>query len=137
MLSFRDPQINIYVRDVEKMARFYIDHLGFVETFRVPTEGTPVHVEVRLGGLVLGFAHVDAAKAMHGFDAERAETRSEVVLWVDDCDEAYAYLLAHGATTVSEPHVFIEVLRGAWVADPEGNPIHVVANISGGDGSKS
>jgi catechol 2,3-dioxygenase-like lactoylglutathione lyase family enzyme len=129
MPQFGDPQINIYARDVEAMTRFYTETLGFTETFRVPTHGAPEHVEVRLGGLLLGFASVAAAQAYHGFDADRAETRAEVVLWVANCDEAYAYLLARGATPVSEPHDFIGTLRGAWVADPEGNPVHMVARL--------
>lgn len=129
MLQFGDPQINIYARDVEAMTRFYTEILGFRETFRVPKTGAPDHVEVRLEGLLLGFASMAAAKAHHGFDADRPETRAEVVLWVDNCDEAYSYLLANGATAVSEPHDFIGTLRGAWVADPEGNPVHVVAKL--------
>jgi catechol 2,3-dioxygenase-like lactoylglutathione lyase family enzyme len=129
VIEFRDPQINIYCRDAEAMTRFYTEVLGFEETFRVPKTGAPDHVEVRLGNLVLGFASVEAVAAHHGFDASRDETRSEVALWVDSCDEAYSYLVAHGASTISPPHDFIGVLRGAWVADPEGNPIQVVSKL--------
>lgn len=49
------------------------------------------------------------------------------MLWVHNCDEAYSFLLVKGAMPVSEPHDFIGVLRGAWIDDPEGNPIHVVS----------
>ena len=51
---FRDPQVNAYVCDVEACVRFYTESLGFVETFRTPESGPPAHVEVRLGGLILG-----------------------------------------------------------------------------------
>jgi hypothetical protein len=59
---FRDPQINTYVREVVGIVRFYPEQLGFVETFRTPEVGSPVHVEVRLGGLILGFADIEAAR---------------------------------------------------------------------------
>ena len=130
MPTFRDPQINIYVRDVAAMTDFYTANLGFTETFRFPETGAPQHVETRLGGLTLGFANIATATAHHGFDAERAETRSEVALWVDDCDAAYRWLLERGATSISAPHDFIGTLRGAWVADPEGNPIQLVAKLT-------
>src|SRR3954451_19955082 len=63
---FRDPQVNFYVADVEGMARFYRDVLGFTETFRTPAEGTPVPVEPRMGAFGVGMAGIDAARAMHG-----------------------------------------------------------------------
>lgn len=53
---FTDPSVNLYVSDVETSARFYAGLFGFAETFRTPTSGPPIHVELRLGGLVLGLA---------------------------------------------------------------------------------
>ncbi len=35
---FRDPQINLYVADVEASVRFYCELCGFAETFRTPTD---------------------------------------------------------------------------------------------------
>ncbi|WP_437360277.1 VOC family protein [Inquilinus limosus] len=58
--------VNLYVRDVEGLAAFYREAFGFAETFHTPREGAPVHVELRLGAFVLGFASIEAAKAMHG-----------------------------------------------------------------------
>jgi hypothetical protein len=51
----RDPMINVDTRDVARLAGFY-EALGFRETFRTPSEGTPVHVEVKLDGLTIGIA---------------------------------------------------------------------------------
>jgi catechol 2,3-dioxygenase-like lactoylglutathione lyase family enzyme len=102
---FRDPQVNTYVRDVEACVRFYTESLGFVETFRTPESGSPAHVEVRLGGLILGFADVEATRQMHGLD------------------------VAAGATPLSPPHDFIGRLRAAWIADPDGGPVQLVMEV--------
>jgi predicted enzyme related to lactoylglutathione lyase len=81
------------------MTRFYRDVLGFTETFRTPAEGVPVHVELRLAGLVVGMAGVDAA---------------------------YERVVAAGAAPLAPPHDFLGSVRAAWVADPEGNPVELV-----------
>ncbi len=131
---FRDPLINVYVRDVDRVARFYVDLLGFRETFRTPATGTPDHVELRLEGLSLGFASIDAARRMHGFTAGTGAPRSEVALWVDDVDATFAHLVASGAGIVSEPHAFLGRLRAGWVAEPEGNHVQIVMHWPGAPG---
>src|SRR4051812_7252587 len=123
---FRDPQVNTYVRDVETTVRFYTELLGFTESFRTPETGPPVHVEVRLGGLILGFADIEATKEMHGLSVDSGPKRAEVVVWTDDVDSAFARLVAAGATPLSPPHNFIDRLRAAWVADPDGGPVQMV-----------
>ena len=128
---FRDPQVNVYVADVEGMARFYRDVLGFTETFRTPAEGTPVHVELRIGGFVVGMAGIDAARAMHGIDVGGDRPRAEVVLWTDDVDAAYEQVVAAGGRPLAQPHDFLASVRAAWVADPEGNPVELVMRRNG------
>jgi catechol 2,3-dioxygenase-like lactoylglutathione lyase family enzyme len=125
---FRDPQVNLYVSDIEASLRFYGDGLGFEETFRTPREGSPIHIELRLGGLVLGVATVESARAIHhvAVDLPRGAPRSEVVVWTDDVDAAFAHLTSQGASPLSEPHDFLSNLRAAWVADPDGNPVQLV-----------
>jgi len=123
---FRDPQVNLYVEDVDAATRFYRDLLGFRETFRTPEEGTPIHVELRLGQLTLGLAAIEAARNMHGLDVGGGPPRGEVVVWTDDVDEAYAALTAQGARSLSAPHDFLAALRAAWIADPDGNPVQIV-----------
>lgn len=126
---FRDPQINTYVQDVEAMARFYTSSFGFVETFRTPESGPPVHVELRLGGLILGFADIQATREMHGLTVDAGPRRAEIALWTDDVDAAFKRLVAAGAAPLSPPHEFIGHLRAAWVADPEGGPIQIVMEL--------
>ena len=87
---FTDPQINYHVKDAEVAARFYRESFGFTETFRTPDHGPPVHIEMRLGGLTLGFATFDSLREVHGITAGSGPPRAEVVVWTDDVDGAYA-----------------------------------------------
>ena len=123
---FRDPQINLYVADVEAAMRFYCELCGFAETFRTPLHSAPIHVEMRMGGLILGVASMESAHAMHGLELRPGPPRSEVVLWTDDVDGVFASLTAKGVRPLSEPHDFLTRLRAAWVADPDGNPVQLV-----------
>jgi catechol 2,3-dioxygenase-like lactoylglutathione lyase family enzyme len=122
---FGDPQINFYVQDVEVSTGFYRDSFGFTETFRTPERGRPIHVEMRLDQLTLGFAAIDVARDMHGITAGTGP-RAELVVWTDDVDRAYADLAARQVRTLSAPHDFLDSLRAAWVADPDGNPVQIV-----------
>ena len=83
---FRDPQVNFYVHDVETSVRFYVDLFGFEETFRTPSSGAPEHVELRLGGLILGLASVESALGTHGLTTGGGNPRAEVCVWTDDAD---------------------------------------------------
>lgn len=125
---FRDPQVNLYVRDVEVAARFYVEQIGFEETFRTPEAGTPEHVELRLGGLILGLASNASASATHGLTTGGGNPRAEVCVWTDDVDATHARLVAAGVPSLSAPHDFLGGrLRAAWLADPDGNPVEIVA----------
>lgn len=134
-VTFKDPAINYYVDDVERAVRFYTDHFGFVETFRTPKAGTPIHVEVTLGPLILGLALKDAGRDMHGLPLGPTGTsaglpRVELVVWTDDVDAAYDLLIANGVPGLSPPHDFLGFLRAAWVMDPDGNPVEMVSRVS-------
>jgi catechol 2,3-dioxygenase-like lactoylglutathione lyase family enzyme len=132
--TFGDPQINFYVRDVEASVYFYTRYFGFVETFRTPTTGTPAHVELRLGGLILGLASIESARSTHGLDVSSGPPRAEVCLWTADVDRVHTWLVGEGVPSLSSPHDFIGRLRAAWVADPDGNPVEIVANIESSAG---
>ena len=128
MITYRDAMVNYYVHDVEGVAAFYCQHFGFRETFRTPESGTAVHIEVRLGEFLLGFASIEAARAMHQLPLNPGLPRGEVALWTDNVDEAFATLTAQGIRPIVPPHDFLipPPLRAAWVEDPEGNPIQLV-----------
>lgn len=125
MATFRTPQINLYTRDIERSLAFYRG-FGFAETFRTPSSGPPVHVELVLDGFTIGIATVNAATADHGLDPRLEGRAIEIVLWTDDTDGAFAQLTVAGARVLSAPHDFLDDLRVAWVTDPDDNPIQLV-----------
>lgn len=125
---FSDPMINVYTHDVARLTGFY-ESIGFRETFRTPTEGTPEHVEVRLDHFTLAISSVQAAVDHHGRDPQLGGRPIEIVLWSDDADADYARLTAGGAPAVIPPHDFLETLRVAWVEDPDGNPVQLVQRV--------
>ena len=122
---FGDPQINFYVQDVEASTRFYRDAFGFTEMFRTPKQCRPIHAEVRLDQLTLGFAALDVAREMHRITAGTGPS-AELVVWTDDVDRVYADLAARDVRTLSAPHDFLDSLRAAWVAYRDGSPVQIV-----------
>jgi uncharacterized glyoxalase superfamily protein PhnB len=124
-LSFHNPALNFFVRDVVRAVHFYTDLLGFTETFRTPKDGIPVHVEMRLGQFLLAVTSVEAALADHGLVLNPGPQSAELIVCTDNTDEAYVALVEKGAVSLSAPHDFLQSHRLAWVADPEGNPIHI------------
>nr|WP_275587130.1 VOC family protein [Micromonospora terminaliae] len=115
----------MFSEDVPRAAAFYTG-LGFTETFRVPAEGTPIHVDLTLDGYRIGIASVASTRDDHGLDPVPSGQRAAVVLWTDDTAAAYARLTDAGAPALAAPHVWLDRLLIAWTADPDGNPIQLV-----------
>jgi len=127
IIRFTRPAINYYVENVEVAAQFYIEHFGFVETFRTPQQGAPVHVEVTLGSFVLGIESQEASQTMHGLPLEPGGfPHAELALRTENVDEAYAMLMEKGVVSISAPHNLLPSLRVAWIRDPDGNPVRIV-----------
>lgn len=130
MPTFKAPMINLYSRDLSRAAAFYSE-LGFVETFRTPASGEPVHIELALDGFTLGIATIEAAQEHHRLRPEGEGRWIEIVLWTEDTDAALDALIAKGAPLLSPAHDFLDgKLRAAWIADPDGNPIQLVQERS-------
>jgi predicted enzyme related to lactoylglutathione lyase len=130
MPNFSAPMINLYSHDLARAAAFY-SRLGFVETFRTPSSGDPVHIELALDGFTLGIATVKAAGEHHGLHPQGEGRWIEIVLWTDDADAATSALVAEGARLLSPAHDFVGgELRAAWIADPDGNPVQLVQRKS-------
>jgi lactoylglutathione lyase len=123
---FKNHLFNLYTGEIATSLRFYQGLLGFTETFRVPKQGPPDHVEMELDPLNLSVSTLEALKRDHGLSGGGGPPRGEVVLWVNDVEAAYSWLKARGVPSMSSPHNFAGVLRGAWVADPDGNPVQLV-----------
>jgi lactoylglutathione lyase len=122
--------VNLYTRDIEAGIRFYRDLLGFVETFRTPTEGVPEHVELKLNGFGLGLGTVEAAKRVHGVDGAPGSPAMVLVIWADDADAAYQRLVTAGTPVVQAPHDTGGNNRNALLRDPDGNLVEIVAKVA-------
>lgn len=127
---FTSPLVNLYTRDIEAGLRFYRDLFGFTETFRTPTEGVPSHVELRLDGFTVGLGTVEAARRVHGVEAEPGSPAMVLVVWTDDVDRAYQALVAAGVPAVQPPHDTGNNNRNALLRDPDGNLVEIVAKRS-------
>ena len=123
---FTEAFVNLYTCEIEASLRFYRDLLGFKETFRTPTEGTPEHVELTLNGFGLGLGTVEAAKRVHGVDASPGSPAMVVVVWTDDVDRAFEQLTSSGTPVVQPPHDTGSRNRNALLRDPDGNLVEIV-----------
>ncbi|MFC4019482.1 VOC family protein [Micromonospora sp. GCM10011542] len=128
MSVFRTPQVILFSPDVPRAARFY-QGLGFTETFRVPTDDEPIHVDLVLDGYKIGIASVASTRDDHGLDPVAEGQRAAIVLWTDDVTAALAHLVAGGATQLVAPHEWLGRLLIAWTADPDGHPIQLVQHL--------
>jgi glyoxylase I family protein len=128
MSTFRSPQVILLSEDVARAAAFYAG-LGFTETFRVPADGEPIHVDLALDGYKIGIASVTSARDDHGLDPVPHGQRAAVILWTDDTAAAYAKLTAAGAPALAAPHSWLDRLLIAWTADPDGNPIQIAQSL--------
>jgi catechol 2,3-dioxygenase-like lactoylglutathione lyase family enzyme len=126
--SFQSPQVILFSEDLPRAAAFY-SRLGFTETFRVPTDGEPIHVDLALDGYKIGIASVASTRDDHGLDPIPSGQRAAVVLWTDDTTAAFAALIASGAPALAPPHEWLGRLLIAWTADPDGNPIQIVQHL--------
>lgn len=125
---FQSPQVILFSDNVTRAAAFYSD-LGFTETFRVPTEGDPIHVDLILDGYKIGIASVASSRDDHGLEPIPEGQRAAVILWTRDTAEAYAKLTANGVPGLKPPYEWLGRLLIAWVTDPDGNPIQIVQHL--------
>jgi catechol 2,3-dioxygenase-like lactoylglutathione lyase family enzyme len=125
---FAAPQVILFSSDVERAGAFY-RKLGFVETFRVPRQGTAIHVDLELEGYKIGFASIDSSRHDHGLDPATSGQRGTVTLWTADTRSAYQALIDDGVPGLSPPTVWLDRLLIAWVQDPDGHPIQLVQRL--------
>ena len=125
---FRRPQVILFSSNLPRAVAFYTS-LGFGETFRVPVDGDPIHVDLALDGYTIGIASVASTRDDHGLNPVAEGQRAAVILWTDDVRTAYKTLVDAGAPALAAPHRWLERLLIAWVADPDGNPVQIVQRL--------
>ena len=125
---FRSPQVILLSDDLPRAAAFY-EGLGFVETFRTPADGEPIHVDLALDGYKIGIASGDSTRDDHGLNPITIGQRTAVILWTDDVAAAFAQLTSAGCPALKSPHQWLGRLLIAWIADPDGNPVQIVQDL--------
>ncbi|WP_420805993.1 VOC family protein [Neobacillus bataviensis] len=103
--------------------------LGYTETFRVPYDGEPIHIDLVLDDYRIGIATVSSTRDDHGLDPVSHGQRVAVILRTDDTAAAFETVTSNGAKALVLPHEWLGRLLIAWVADPDGNPIQIVQNL--------
>ena len=111
---------NLYTADMERALAFYRDLLGGIPTFRTPEQGTPAHVELRLGDVIIALSSRDAVPAQ-GLPAPTTGHPMELVVGCDSTDDAVTALRAAGTPILVEPYSHRSGYRRAYVTDPDGN----------------
>jgi len=125
---FRKPQVILFSSDVARAATFY-ESLGFTETFRVPNDGEPIHIDLVLDDYKIGIASVSSARNDHGLVPVSHGQRAAVILWTEDIAAAFEAVTSNGAKAPALPHEWLGRLLIAWIEDPDGNPIQIVQNL--------
>lgn len=112
----------LIVEDATGFLDFLTNAFGAVERMRIPMgEGLIGHAEAEIGGAVVMLS--DAAPP--DFPA----TSSQMHLYVEDVDAAYAQAVKAGATAVAEPADQFYGDRTARVVDPSGNSWMIATHV--------
>lgn len=117
------------VADIDRSLGFYRDVLGGEIVYRFPPEGPPAFLTLSFGTTELGLGLISDAP-LHGRALRPASGhRIELCINVADTDAALAALNAAGAPTVVSPTDQPWGERAAYVEDPDGNLVMLVAPI--------
>ena len=116
----------LIVDDIEKAQHFYTETLGLPLQHR---RGD--YAQIGSGGTRLGLFTRSAMASVLGSEISSATTAAKFELGfkVDDCDAAFAELVAAGAPIITVPETRSWGQRTAYVADPDGNLTELVEDL--------
>jgi len=124
---FHDPQVILFSENVERSATFY-SGLGFVETFQFPRQA-PRFMSTWSSTGTRSESSRSSRHAPITASILSPTERAAMILWADDVDTAYESMTAAGCPGIAEPHIWLDRLRIAWLADPDGHPIQIVQSL--------
>ncbi len=107
--------------DPERLAQWYVEHLGFTINYRSPNSRT-CFVKAADGSMI---EMIEAARAATGAPAMDDPGIRHLALAVDDFDSAHQKLKDHGIPLLTEA-----IKKGGnslvFFADPDGNILHLL-----------
>ncbi|MEU5718082.1 VOC family protein [Streptomyces sp. NPDC020403] len=112
----------IVTADQDVLLGFYTQLFGAEEISRVPAEGTPFYLGLRIGDTDLGLvadANVEAGAA----------SRILLSIGVEDVDETLGRVVALGGSVHGGPNDMPWGQRVAHIRDPDGNPVNLTQPI--------
>jgi lactoylglutathione lyase len=115
-MAFRDAFPIFHTTDIERLAAFYCDQLGFERGYRFPDEGAAAFLVVSLGALSIGLTRTQGPDEVG---------RVDLWLYTDDVDREVERLRESGRKVIDEPADREWGERMATVADPDGNLLHL------------
>lgn len=110
---------SLTARSADKSLKFYAAAFGAVEHFRLPDEktGGVAHAEFVIGNSAM---MISDEYPSFGCIAPEYSKGGAFMIYVPDCDAAFAQSIAAGATSITEPSDQFWGDRTAQVADPFG-----------------
>jgi lactoylglutathione lyase len=126
--------VSLFVRDYEKMVRFYRDALGLV----VKADDGAYYAVFENEGVRFAMYQRDLLPALTGkavqFPAEGLNGTFELAIPVgarENVDSVYTDVIAKGGKLVYAPREEPWKMRSALIADPEGNLIEIASDFRG------
>ena len=119
------------VADIRRSMAFYQDVLGGVKVYQFPAEGEPAFLTLKFGDTEMGIGQL-GGPTLHGQSQRPASGhRIELCINVTDVDGAVGELGAIGAKVHLAPTDQPWGERAAYVDDPDGNLVMLVAPTGG------
>ncbi len=121
----------VYVENVARVVEFYGDRLGFETVYSFPPGDQPGFVSMRLPSGDKLAVSLNSFEPGHGLPMDGVTGRPfELCVAVSDVDEAVGELTDHAVPLLAAPRDMPWGERVAYVADPDGNPIHIRGPLS-------
>ena len=121
-----DLRLELFVADVERSAAFYERVLGFVRE-----RESDAYVAIRRGDVRIGIGAAANLPPQHYFDASSLQHRKgigvEIVLEVDDVDEALRTVIEAGHPVLTQLGRRPWGLRDFRIADPDGYYLRITS----------